>query len=73
MAENNSNIIKPVQNLPALAPTGQREQKKRRKKQNIPHNEAALTGFDEEQYFDTELVEKEQEDNSDRISIDYRA
>ena len=73
MAENNSNIIKPVQNLPAMAPTGRREQKKRQKKQKKQHNEAALTGFDEEQYFDNELVEKEQEENSDGIGIDYRA
>jgi len=75
MADNDSNIIKPVeslQNIPVLTPAKRREQGKRRQplhKGNKEHSEQEQNNLADEQDLDVELTENE----NDRDTIDYCA
>ena len=77
MADNNHNIIKPVeslQNIASLTPAKRRE--KRKKRQNLHEQENRQREFAEdelnesiEENIDSEIAE----DDQDEHSIDYRA
>ena len=75
MAENDSNIIKPVeslQNIPLLTPAKRREERKHRQqlhKKNKEHPEEKQDNLVDELDTDAELTENENDENT----IDYCA
>ena len=73
MADNNTNMIKPVQslqNMGNLKPVGKRKQKKEQKqsKQNERQNRSP-----DEMYPDDDFIQNNQEQNDELDGIDYRA
>ena len=70
MAENDSDIIKPVQGLHSLTSTKRREEGRKRNKQHHGEFDEQLPSEPHEQNMINEEVI---EDNSDVHSIDYRA
>jgi len=77
MADNNSNIIKPVEglhNIAGLAPTKRREQRKRRQdlqeqnKQKSEHQSDADETLDQQN-----LTDEPDENENDQSTIDYCA
>ena len=76
MADYDSNIIKPVdnlQNVTGLAPTRRREQRSRRQKlnQDNPEEQEQQTNESVEEQVSEDI--RENENNPDDTSIDYRA
>jgi len=82
MADNDSNIIKPVeslQNIAGLTPARRREERKRRRnrhEQETQESESAEGELNEsvdERTINTEFPENESERLADDAGIDYRA
>ena len=76
MADYDSNIIKPVdnlQNVTGLAPTRRREQRSRRQKlnQDNPEEQEQQTNESVEEQVSEDI--RENENNPDDTSLDYRA
>ena len=76
MADYDSNIIKPVdnlQNVTGLAPTRRREQRSRRQKlnQDNPEEQEQQTNESVEEQVSEDI--RENENNPDDTKIDYRA
>ncbi|MHC4636363.1 MAG: hypothetical protein ACYTBP_02080 [Planctomycetota bacterium] len=70
MAENDSNIIRPVQGLHSLTSTKRREEGRKRNKQHHGDSDEQHPSEPDEQNIINEQVV---EDNGDVHSIDYRA
>ncbi len=80
MADNDSNIIKPVeslQNITGLTPARRREERKRRRNRHEQETEESaeseLNESVDERTISTEFPENESEHLADDAGIDYRA
>ena len=79
MPDNDSNLIKPVENLQNIArltPAGRREQKKRRQQLNKKSKQKAEQELDEsvdQDNFGSESTENKSSPNTNDAGIDYRA
>ena len=79
MADNDYNVIKPVEgliNIAALDAVKHREERKRKNQMNEQKNEEAdrqKINSDDEQTPDNEAAQNQNEENPDTTSIDYHA